>query len=386
MKRVLWLLMVVPFLLACGFLQGLSRMKQSVEFYATQLPQTLESQRPTLEAVATQIAPVVETATAVVATPQAGNEGEPPSSGSGFVLQGYVSELEHIRSGRERFTSVLIMGDQRFTLLDVEHRFDRDQKAEAWFGTFNDEEIRVIVREGRTWLFQDDQWIIWSGDPEEVLLSPALPEWGGSRDILEEVGRERIAGLEVIRYRLRGVEPPPLTREDLQVPGVPPLAGEPQVQSFEAHVWITPDGYLAKILARWEVLLPLQNGQQQPATVEFLFEALDINQPVDIPVPEMASQVPEAPLPMPEDAQFIGQISQPPTWQYQVPSWDLETGVDYIQQALQSQNFQIKEHQVLPGMAVFRVVSPEGQSWEIVLTPAVSGQGVLVNIIGTLGP
>ncbi len=386
MKRVYWLLMLVPFLLACGLLQGLSRVKQGVEFYTTQLPQTLESQRPTLEAAATQMGHLVATATAVVAPPPGGAQA--PSTGSGLVLRGYASDLEDLRSGRERFVSVLVLGDQRLTLFEMEHRFDRDHNAEAWIGKAQGEEFQVILKEGRAWMLQGDQWVMWSGDPQEARPPLRLRLSLGEipREVLEEVGRERIAGMEVVHYRIRDVEPAPLSPEDFQVPGMPPLAGEPQVQSFEAHMWVTPDGYLVKGSERWELLLPLQNGQQQPATVEVSWETLDINQPVDIPEPEVTAQPAPPPIPLPADAQLMGQTSQPPAWRYQVPSWSLETGVEYFQQALPGRNFQVKEHQVLPGMAVFRVVSPEGRSWEIMLTPAPTGQGVVVNIIGIQGP
>ncbi len=377
MRRLVLVAALSGLLLACGLLQGLSRVQEGIEVYATQLPQTLESQKPTLEAMATQMQALQPTAPPERATPQPGAAG--PAQG-GPAFQGVIVEQEDIRSGQERLLHTLTVGDQTFNLFEWIHLFDRDKNAEAWiWREAGKEEQRFVYANGMFWFQQGEQWV--KTPIDRSTLEPTLLQWRTppSDAQWKEVGRETVAGLETIRYQAQGPSIPFLFMSNQQVPGMPALAGEPEPGLTTVDIWMTPQGLLAKGQITWELTFPLQDGTKAPGAETILWEVQSLNQPVDIPIPT-ETEVPP-PFPLPEDAQLEVQTSQPPTWIFQVPSWTLDNALTYFRQTLPGQGFQVEEKVVAYTTAQFVVRDPQGKSWEVsLLSPG--GEGVQVIIRG----
>ena len=375
MKRAGVLASAALFLMACGLLQGLSQVKEGVEFYATQLPQTLESQRPTLEAAVTQAAGTMQSPPGTPAPTIAGPSQD--AEGQGGPTVGRMSEWEEVRSGRESFARVLTVGEQTFTLLEWVHEFDRKAQAEAWtIRRGNEPEERIVLREGTMWYTRGDQWMQMQIDPKDI--QPALLSTfaSGMNEVAwQRVGEETVNGIPTVRYRSEGLGLPPSALETINLPGFPALAQAPQVNRTVAEVWVTPEGYLVKGELRWEMTFTLLDGRQVAGSEALRWEIRDVNQPVTIEAPEGVGQEVALPLPLPPEATLVSHINEPPTWMYNVPSWDVAQAVGYLE-GLTGQGYQVVERFVSDALARFVLQAPDGRQWEVSVTPAMTGSGV----------
>ncbi len=378
MKRaVLWALPAV-FLLACGLLQGLSQVQEGVEFYATQLPQTLESQRPTLEAVMTQAAQQAPSSPGTVPAPAASpTPGQPQGQAQGLQVRGALVELEDVRTGRERFVHTVTVGDRTFTVMEWVHEFDREAQAESWVIRQAGAEEQSIVLIGDTqWYKQGDLWVQVTIAPQDI--RPALlgmitrvPE-----DVVwQRVGEETINGMNTVRYRSEGLALPPMALAPGDIPDMPPIMGAPRVEQVVAEIWVTPEGYLVRGQIRWDMTFTLMDGNPTPGNETVYWEITDINQPITIELPEGVGQTPEPPFPMPPEATLANYVSQPSIWQYNVANWDLNQAVDYLD-ALSAQGFQVLERFVGEGTARFVLQGPDGRTWEVVVSANLAGPGI----------
>lgn len=390
LRRSLWGAVLLFVLLNCGLLRGLQQVREGVEFYATELPQTLQAQQPTLEqALSTAQAELADMGQATPppspTTPPSSVQEEGPSLAfrpdERFAITGEFDTL------RERLAYIQTIGDQAYTLFEWVREVDRTRNVEAFYWTWGagDRPASRFVRVGnQVYVEQGGTWVL-SQVPEgtlEPMMQPISFE-----EPLQKVGEEVIAGVPTVHYRWEGPPIPFGTPQDLSLPpGAPAIVGETHTGTA-VDVWVTRDNQqLLRLHLRLLQQLTLVDGQQVSGAREVLYEVQAINQPVDIPaIEELTAGAPKPPIPLPQEAQVTNQISQPPMWGINVPSWDLNQAVDYFQNQLPSQGYTVEAVYVSESSVVFRVTDPQGRVWEVSMTPGLSGPGVDV-VIRAAGP
>lgn len=382
MKRGWFGLALVGILmLGCGLL---TRVQQGINVYATQLPQTLQAQKPTLEAVFTQaptaLAPVAGTPTP---TAPAAPSGEKP------VFAGLGSDIQEIRTFVESFTYTRTIGDKTFTLMEWEHRADREHQAEyfRYMAPELQEPVEVVFQQDTAWIHTGGQWIMYTINRKEVTplsLGYYTPE---NLDNLEWtfVGEEQVNGQPTRHYRWSAPHvaafPPSVTQSEEQlrqhVPGMPSVT-EKTFQGMEAHIWVNPQGYVVSGNLRWNIRYTLAGGNAVDGFEELRYQLLYVNQPVEIPSPQ-PSETPQAPIPLPADAQLqLAQGNQ--AWIYTVPSWTVQQAARYFTEELPKQGYTVVQQHVSENSAAFILTTPQGQTFNIAVTLSATGQGVDVVI------
>lgn len=380
MRRWIPLLVIPLVLMGCSLFGGVSRLRESVEFYATQLPQTLTAQLPTLEAVVTQVGEAVATVAAATPTPQVPTPEATPAQPSGEVpSQGMVSQSEEIRTGRERFVHRMVIGDRTYVFLEWEHRFDRDRQAEEWHIRQGSEPENVYVYvDGTFWHNTGSGWVQVAGSKEDVVprfltLVGEPPSDTG----YEEVGREEVNGMEAIHYRATISGIPPSIIGAAAPPDMPPFPVPPRVEQVVWDGWITPEGYLVKSQIRFHMTFTLMDGSQTQGYEELVWEAMDLNQPVEIATPQ-AAEAPEPPVPLPEGAELQVYAEAQRAWLYNVADTDVETVAAWYQEQLPAQGFQVVESYASSAAANFVVQAPDGSRWRIDVAFLGAGVGITV--------
>lgn len=358
------------FLMACGLLQGLSQVQEAAELYITQMPQTLESQRPTLEAAFTQMAERTQ------ASPEEG-EAQPTASAqaggeAGVNLRDYLSAQEQVRSGRERLRYIVTVGEQSVVVMEWLHEFVRETQAESWtVQTHGQITLRLIRMQDTYWLLQEEgSWVrVTITDPNDYVRTPLFnylsPEtWTDLQ--WQRVGEETVNGIEAVRYRSPAFALPPSTLQEIQIPGLPPLMGPVNIEQTVAEVWVTPEGYVVRGVIRWEGQGSLVDGNQVRVQEELMVEVFDINQPITIEAPQAAQQA-KPPFPVPQEAVLVMSLNEPPSWIYNVPDWSPEQGAQYVRETAPSHGFQILEDISGDTTTQFVLQGPDGRVWTVLV-------------------